>query len=74
MAEAKKKKNRYIIVMDNPNVGIAKAVGLMEQQINAKITEGYVPHGNLVVTADEDGNPNFFQPMVLKSPAAGGGK
>lgn len=68
MAETKKK-DRYIIITDNSGVGITQSIGLLARQINEKIDQGYVPFGNLVVSEDEDGNPNFYQPMILKPPA-----
>ncbi|ALG67187.1 hypothetical protein [Beggiatoa leptomitoformis] len=67
MAE-KTPKQRYIVIMDSSSVGITKSVNLMVNQINTKITEGYIPHGNLVAVADDDGNPSFFQPMILRAP------
>ncbi len=68
MVETKKKKEqRYIIITDNSSVGITQATQLMVSQINEKIEQGYVPFGNLAVSEDESGNPNFYQPMVLKS-------
>ena len=67
MAEAKKKKERYIIITDNSSVGVTQATRLMVSQINDRIEQGYVPFGNLAVSEDEDGNPNFYQPMILKA-------
>ncbi|WP_353570089.1 hypothetical protein [Candidatus Albibeggiatoa sp. nov. BB20] len=69
MAETKKKKERYIIITDNSSVGITQATRLMVSQINEKIDQGYVPFGNLAVSEDEAGNPNFYQPMILKAPS-----
>lgn len=67
MAEKKQPRSRYLIITDNSSVGVSQSIELMSKQINEKITQGYVPFGNLAVTSDEDGNPSFYQPMILKS-------
>ena len=65
-------KQNYIILMDSSSVGATQSAGLLVKQINEKISEGYVPFGNLIITTDEGGNPSFFQAMVVKptAPAA----
>ncbi|MEK7991497.1 MAG: hypothetical protein VSS52_010865 [Thiotrichaceae bacterium] len=69
MTETKKKKDRYIVITDNSSIGVTQATRLMVSQINEKIEQGYVPFGNLAVSEDEDGNPSFYQPMILKAPS-----
>ena len=64
------KKDKYTIIMDSSDVGTVRACQLVVQQVNLKIAEGYVPHGNLVVTADNEGSPKFFQAMVFKGAPA----
>lgn len=72
MAE-KDKKEIYIILTDNSEVGITQSARLLASQVNQKISEGYEPFGGLIVTSDQSGkNQSFFQPMVLRrqAPAA----
>jgi len=65
------KKELYIILTDNSEVGITQSARLLASQVNQKISEGYEPFGNLIATNDQNGkNQSFFQPMMLRRPAA----
>ncbi|OQW94695.1 MAG: hypothetical protein BWK79_05005 [Beggiatoa sp. IS2] len=68
------KKDRYIIIMDSSSVGATNAAQMMVKQINEKIMDGYVPHGGLIVTADQEGSPSFFQAMIYKGAGEGTAK
>lgn len=66
------KKDRYIIIMDSSSVGATNSAQMLVKQINEKINEGYIPHGGLTVTADQEGEPSFFQAMIYKGTAVEG--
>lgn len=61
---ADKKKKVYIVLN-------ATDLSFLEDQVNQRIAEGYVPHGNFTVY-EEPGVSGvvFFQPMVLKKAPA----
>ena len=56
-------------IMDNKEYIIVHDDGIiaLENEVNRKIEEGYVPEGNMVVSHNGDrnkGTPIFCQPMV----------
>lgn len=58
------KKRLYIIASSTDTA-------YLERMVNEKISEGYVPHGNLVVTQEEGvSGITYFQPMILKKTGA----
>jgi len=53
-------KEKYIVVLEAYDKQLVKVV-------NEKITEGYIPHGNVVIAFDETGKiKNYVQIMMLK--------
>jgi hypothetical protein len=58
------KKKLYIIASSTDTA-------YLEQMVNDRIREGYIPHGNLVVTQEEGvSGITYFQPMILKKPSS----
>jgi hypothetical protein len=58
------KKRLYIIASSTDTA-------YLEQMVNDRIREGYVPHGNLVVIQEEGvSGVSYFQPMILKKQSA----
>lgn len=52
---------KYIVIVETYDKQLVKAV-------NEKIKEGYVPHGNVTVAFNSDGQiKSFVQVMVLKN-------
>jgi hypothetical protein len=52
---------KYIVIVETYDKQLVKAV-------NEKIKEGYVPHGNVTVSFNSDGQiKSFVQVMVLKN-------
>lgn len=52
---------KYIVVVETYDKQLVKAV-------NEKIKEGYVPHGNVTIAFNNDGQiKSFVQVMVLKN-------
>lgn len=50
-------KEKYIIVSNNDLYDF-------QQEVNYKITHGYIPHGNFIVEPTHRGH--YFQAMILK--------
>ncbi len=54
-------KEKYIVVVEHYDKQLTKAV-------NEKITEGYEPHGNVVIAFDSTGVIKYYvQVMMLKA-------
>ena len=62
--ELNRNRPKYIIVEDDLHIC------MLQDKVNGKMLEGYVPHGGLCIINDTSGPAMYFQAMIIKKEEA----